>query len=58
MFLNVFNPLAYYGLNIDHNSVTNNSLFTLSIWLRIAILFAIGLAGCAFATVAWKRMEI
>jgi hypothetical protein len=56
MALNVFNPLAYYGISSHNNDV--QALFKFDDTVKTAILFTIGIAGCAIGTFGWKRMEI
>jgi hypothetical protein len=58
------NPLAYLGstsITTSGNTVSlgnSISIFHYDSWLRAAIAWGIGTAGCAVAILGWKRLEI
>ncbi|HMD01912.1 MAG TPA: hypothetical protein VKG44_03000 [Candidatus Baltobacteraceae bacterium] len=56
--LNVLNPLAYFGISSHNGNVDVESVFPFSLNGRIAIVYALGLAGCALAVFGWKRLEV
>jgi hypothetical protein len=60
MALNVLNPLAYYGISSSQHDgdFSSRALFTLDASAKVAIVFALGIAGCAIGAFGWKRMEI
>jgi hypothetical protein len=56
MALNVLNPLAYFGTSSHNNEM--QPLFVFQDSFKVAVVFAIGIAGLVIATFGWKRMEI
>jgi hypothetical protein len=60
MALNVLNPLAYYGISSSEHGgdFSSRALFTLAGSVKVAIVFGLGIVGCAIGTFGWKRMEI
>jgi hypothetical protein len=56
MTLNIFNPLAYLGISSHNNEA--QALFKFNDDVKVAIMFVIGVAGCAIGVFGWKRMEI
>ncbi len=59
LVLNVINPLAYMtAIRISGQETSMASLFHTNIWTRAGIEWAFGVAGCAVATLGWKRLEV
>jgi|HubBroStandDraft_6_1064221.scaffolds.fasta_scaffold478421_2 ABC-type transport system involved in multi-copper enzyme maturation permease subunit len=63
MTVNILNPLAYMtGISVSDSggklTSTAVSLFHGEPWARALMAWAIGLAGCAVATLGWKRLEV
>jgi hypothetical protein len=58
--LNCLNPLAYVSSLSIHpdGAVTEGSVLPLSMGIRAALVWALGLAACAVAVAGWKRLEL
>jgi hypothetical protein len=56
MALNVLNPLAYYGITSHNNDM--QAVFKFDDTIKVFVVFAIGIIGCAIGVFGWKRMEI